>query len=251
MAEFFQNVARAAPRRSALERLAKYRPTDFHGRKDEDASAAEYWFERTDRILEQMHCTPAERLECAVSLLHEDAYQWWTSITQTVRPEDRTWDFFQKEFRRKYIGRIYLDNLKREFTNLKQRQMTVTEYERVFVRLSKYARDMVATEADKCRRFEDGLNDYIHLQVAAFEFEDFTRLVSAAINVERIKKEEQARRDRRQQRRGAGSSSSYQPQSKKFKGPQSGGPVQSQRPIPTARPGQSATSVASTPRRTL
>ncbi|KAL5852586.1 hypothetical protein ACOSQ3_007704 [Xanthoceras sorbifolium] len=90
MAEFFQNVARAAPRRSAIERLAKYRPTDFHGRKDEDASATEYWFERTDRILEQMHCTPEERLECAVSLLQEDAYQWWTSIIQTVRPEDRT-----------------------------------------------------------------------------------------------------------------------------------------------------------------
>ncbi|KAL5764069.1 hypothetical protein ACOSQ2_016663 [Xanthoceras sorbifolium] len=118
----------------------------------------------------------------------------------TVRPEDRTWDFFQKEFRRKYIDRIYLDNLKREFINLKQRQMTVTEYEREFVRLSKYARDMVATEADKCRRFEDGLNDYIRLQV-------------------------QARRDRGQQIRGAGPSSSFQPQSKKFKGPQPSGPV--------------------------
>ncbi|KAL5823180.1 hypothetical protein ACOSQ4_021080 [Xanthoceras sorbifolium] len=225
MAEFFQNLARAAPRRSAIERLAKYRPTDFHGKRDEDACAAEYWFERTDRILEQMHCTPKERLECAVSLLQEDAYQWWTSIIQTVRPEDRTWEFFQKEFRRKYIGRIYLDNLKREFINLKQRQMTVTEYEREFVRLSKYARDIVVIKADKCRRFEDGLNDYICLQVAAVEFEDFTRLVSAALNVERIKKEEQARRDRGQQRRGAGPSSSYQPQSKKFKGPQPSGPV--------------------------
>ncbi|KAL5755149.1 hypothetical protein ACOSP7_023369 [Xanthoceras sorbifolium] len=82
--------------------------------------------------------------------------------------------------------------------------MTMTEYEREFVRLSKYARDIVATEADKCRRFEDELNDYIRLQVAAFEFEDFSRLVSAALNVERIKKEEQVRRDRSQQRRGSG-----------------------------------------------
>ncbi|KAL5821576.1 hypothetical protein ACOSQ3_023458 [Xanthoceras sorbifolium] len=98
MAEFFQNVARAVPRRSAIERLTKYRPTDFHGRKDEDASAAEYWFERTDRILQQMHCTPEESLECAVSLLQEDAYQWWTSVIQTVRSEERTWEFFQKKF---------------------------------------------------------------------------------------------------------------------------------------------------------
>ncbi|KAL5816245.1 hypothetical protein ACOSQ3_024623 [Xanthoceras sorbifolium] len=194
-----------------------------------------------------MHCTLEERLECAVSLLQEDAYQWWTSVIQSVRPEDRTWELFQKEFRRKYVGRIYLDNMKREFTNLKQRQMTVTEYEREFVRLSKYARDMVATEADKCRRFEDGLNDYIRLQVAAFEFEDFTRLVSAALNVERIKKEEQARRDRGQQRIGAELSKACQPQSKKFKEPQSSGSTQVQRPIPAAKQGQFATSIVSTP----
>ncbi|KAL5784845.1 hypothetical protein ACOSQ2_007237 [Xanthoceras sorbifolium] len=84
MAEFFQNVARAAPRRSAIERLAKYRPTDFYGRREEDAFAAKHWFERTERILKQLHCTPEESLECTVSLLQEDAYQWWTSTIQTV-----------------------------------------------------------------------------------------------------------------------------------------------------------------------
>ncbi|KAL5782713.1 hypothetical protein ACOSP7_007742 [Xanthoceras sorbifolium] len=247
MAEFFQNVARTALQRSAIEQLVRYRPTDFHGRKDKDASAAEYWFERTDRILEQMHCTPEENLECAVSLLQEDAYQWWTSVIQSVRPEDRTWDLFQKEFRRKYVGRIYLDNMKREFTNLKQRQMTVTEYEREFVRLSKYAKDMVATEADKCRRFEDGLNDYIRLQVAAFEFEDFTRLVFAALNVERIKKEEQARRDRGKKRMGAGPSNSFQPQSNKLKGPRSSGQTQAQKPITTRKQRQPTISIVKTP----
>ncbi|KAL5751660.1 hypothetical protein ACOSQ2_022167 [Xanthoceras sorbifolium] len=119
MAEFFQNVARVAPRRSAIERLAKYRPTNFYGRREEDASAVEHWFERTERILEQLHCTSKKSLECAVSLLQEDAYQWWTSIIQTVRPEERTRDFFQKEFQRKYVSRIYIETMKREFVNLK------------------------------------------------------------------------------------------------------------------------------------
>ncbi|KAL5756802.1 hypothetical protein ACOSQ2_021548 [Xanthoceras sorbifolium] len=68
IAEFFQNVARAAPRRSAIERLAKYRPTDFHGRKDEDASATEYWFERTDRILER--CTAHLKRDWSVQYLY-------------------------------------------------------------------------------------------------------------------------------------------------------------------------------------
>ncbi|KAL5857029.1 hypothetical protein ACOSQ3_004487 [Xanthoceras sorbifolium] len=101
--------------------------------------------------------------------------------------------------------------MKREFINLKQRQMTVTEYEKEFIRLSKYAREMVATEANRCRRFEDGLNDYIRLQITALQLEDFTLLVSAALNIKRVKKDEQARRDRSQQRKGPRQSSSSQP----------------------------------------
>ena len=34
---------------------------------------------------------------------------------------------------------VYLCNMRREFHNLKQRQMSVTEYLREFTRLSKYA----------------------------------------------------------------------------------------------------------------
>ncbi|KAL5789905.1 hypothetical protein ACOSQ2_004793 [Xanthoceras sorbifolium] len=253
MVEFFQHVVKAAPQRSVIERLTKYRPTDFHGRKDEDAPAAEYWLERTEGILQQLHCTSEESLECAVSLLQEDAYRWWTSISQIVQPEERTWEFFQREFRRKYIGRIHIDNMKREFINLRQRQLTVIEYKREFIRLSKYAREMVATEADRCRRFEDGLNDYIRLQITALQLEDFPRLVSAALNVERVKKEEQAMRDMSQQRRGPGQFSSSQPVSKKFKGPQASSQIQQQRQEQgsTARFGQSATSIASTPGSTV
>ncbi|KAA3466369.1 DNA/RNA polymerases superfamily protein [Gossypium australe] len=43
--------------------------------------------------------------------------------------------------------------------------MTVTDYEREFVRLSKYARECMSTEAIMCKRFEDGLNEDIRLYV--------------------------------------------------------------------------------------
>ncbi|KAL5744255.1 hypothetical protein ACOSQ2_027371 [Xanthoceras sorbifolium] len=194
-----------------------------------------------------MHCTPEKSLECAVSLLHEDAYHWWIAITRTMRPAERTWEFFQREFRKKYVGRIYIENMKRDFVNLKQRQMSVTEYEREFNRLSKYASDMVLTEESRCRRFEDGLNNYIRLQVAVLEIVDFTRLVSAALIVERVQTDEQARKNWSQQRRGQGQSSSSQPPSKRYRGPQNSGPRQSQRPPASARPGQSTASVASAP----
>ncbi|KAA3473401.1 Retrotransposon gag domain-containing 1 [Gossypium australe] len=76
-----------------------------------------------------MSCTPDECLKCAISLLGDSAYQWWNSLVSVV-PRER--------------GR-----------------MMVMNYEREFVRLSKYARECVSTESIMCKRFEDGLNEDI------------------------------------------------------------------------------------------
>ena len=43
--------AAVVPQRSAIERMAKYRPIDFLGRKDDEPSMAENWLERTERML--------------------------------------------------------------------------------------------------------------------------------------------------------------------------------------------------------
>ena len=79
-----------APQRSAIERMAKYRSIDFLGKKEDESSLAENWLERTDRMLMQMHCTVEEKLECATSLLQDEAYQWWISVTRTAPPEKVT-----------------------------------------------------------------------------------------------------------------------------------------------------------------
>ncbi|KAA3480887.1 Protein MCM10 [Gossypium australe] len=48
-----------------------------------------------------------------------------------------TWEFFQIEFRKKYIIQRFLDQKKKEFLDLKQGNTTISEYEQEFVRLSK------------------------------------------------------------------------------------------------------------------
>ena len=80
--DIFQQIAQAlqrkaqptviAPQRSAIERMARYRPIDFIGKKDDEPSMAENWLERTERMLRQMHCTLEENLECAIALLQDD-----------------------------------------------------------------------------------------------------------------------------------------------------------------------------------
>ena len=67
--------AQVVPQRTAIERMTIYRPIDFLGKKDDEPSMAENWLKRTKSMLPQMHCTPEENLECAISLLQDDAYQ--------------------------------------------------------------------------------------------------------------------------------------------------------------------------------
>ena len=113
------------------------------------------------------------------------------------------------EFKKQYVGRIYLRNMRREFHNLKQRQMSVTEYQREFTRLSKYAPEMQVILEEKYHKFEDGLNDHIQAHVTGFFHDDFSNIVTCALNVERVKKEEYERKERRQGKKTLGQSSSY------------------------------------------
>ncbi|KAA3479918.1 DNA/RNA polymerases superfamily protein [Gossypium australe] len=100
-----------------------------------------------------------------------------------------TWVFFQTEFLKKYISQWFLDQKYKEFLELKQGRMTVTEYEREFVRLSKYARDYVSIEEIMCKRFVDGLNEDIKLLVGILELKEFVVFVDRAYCLDMVEKD--------------------------------------------------------------
>ena len=97
--------------------------------------------------------------------------------------------------------------------------MRVIEYQREFTRLSKFALEMLVTEKEKFRKFEDDLNDYIQAYVTGFGHDDYSKIVTCALNVERVKKEEYDKKEIRWGKKIPGQSSSYQHQNKKFRGP--------------------------------
>ena len=72
---------------------------------------------------------------------------------------------------------------------MKQRNLSVAEYEKEFSHLRKYAPEAVLTEAFRCRQFEDGLHDSIKRYLAlmnSLQQVNFYQLVQAALKVERI-----------------------------------------------------------------
>ena len=82
--------------------------------------------------------------------------------------------------------------------------MSVTKYHRKFTRLSKYAPEMLVNEEKKCRKFEDGLNDHIRAHVTGFFHDDFSKIVTCVLNVERVKKKEYETKERRRGKKNPG-----------------------------------------------
>ncbi|KAG8486371.1 hypothetical protein CXB51_019815 [Gossypium anomalum] len=63
---------------------------------------------------------------------------------------------------------------------------TVAEYEREFVYLSRYARDVVPAEEEMCIRFEEGLNDEIRMMIRGTEIREFVVLSDQAQKMEEV-----------------------------------------------------------------
>jgi len=122
--------------------------------------------EDTERIMKDLDCSPKQKLKGAVSLLREEAYQWWLTVKEGTHPEQVTLEFFKTAFQGKYVGASYVDARRKEFLNLTQGNKSMVEYEAKFLRLSRYARVMVARDYERCVRFEDGLRDSLKVLIA-------------------------------------------------------------------------------------
>ncbi len=86
--------------------------------------------------------------------------------------------------------------------------------------LSCYACKVVPTEVDICHRFEEGLNDNMKLHIITLQIMNFSQIVEATLNVDRVRNSEQNYRDR-QYKRGPGQFSSLDITSKRPRGSQS------------------------------
>ena len=160
--------------------------------------------------MEKVRCPPDQRVTCAVSLLQGSAYDWWKLVLRSPRlPDPIPWEFFFQEFRAKYIFDMYRETKWKQFLNLKQRNLSVAEYEKEFSHLSKYALELVLTEAFWCRQFEDGLNESIKrymVFVTILQQVNFYQLVQTAMKVEKSEASSRERFQKRRLSRGASSS---------------------------------------------
>ena len=83
---------------------------------------------------------------------------------------------------------------KPEFRNLCQGNRTVGQYVDEFSKLARYASDDVATDAAKQKKFMEGLNDEMSMQLMVATFNSYQELVDKALIIERKQRQIESRK---------------------------------------------------------
>ncbi|KAL4387925.1 hypothetical protein GQ457_09G030640 [Hibiscus cannabinus] len=183
-----EQVIPAAP----IDKLARHRAYTFTGKDNENPEVAEYWLDHTLKILnKQLQCSEEHKLECVLALISDEAHQWWETITLTTHAEAITWEFFLKEFKKKYISEYYLAERRKIFLHLRQDDRPVEQYIRDFCKYCKYGAEYIKTEKAKCDKFIEGLNEDLCPMFTALSLDDFQELVN------RVNATESAQKDKR------------------------------------------------------
>ena len=198
--------------KAPIDMIRGHEAEEFHWLNMEEYDKEEFWLEKLQRLMEEVRCPLDQRVTCAISLLQGSAYDWWKLVLRSSRlPDPISLEFFAQEFRAKYVYDMYRETKWKQFLNLKQRNLFVAEYEKVFSHLSKYVPESVSTEAFKCRQFEDGLNESIKRYLApvtAFQQVNFYQLVQSVMKVEKFESSSRERFQKRKLLREASSFSS-------------------------------------------
>ena len=86
-----------------------------------------------------------------------------------------SWADFKREFEEKYYSRALQEKKWIEFMNLKQGGMLVAEYEQKFTELSEFAPSVVANDADRCKKYQDGLHVSIRDRLTTLDTDAFNK----------------------------------------------------------------------------
>ncbi|XP_028091633.1 uncharacterized protein LOC114291951 [Camellia sinensis] len=162
----------------------KQRPPKFTGVPD--PKVAENWLRQIEKMLDTKGITEAaNRIALAVFELDEEVDHWWELIKNTRDMVSLSWNQFRKLFLNKYFPSTVRREQVKEFQNLEQGNMTVTQYAAKFEELARYATRYVANDEEKARMFEWGLDLTIRERVLPQRLLSYAEVLETALESER------------------------------------------------------------------
>ena len=91
-----------------------------------------------------------------------------------------------KKFTEKYILETARDKMTFEFSELRQGQMNVSQYDQNFTQLSRYIDGLIKSEAEKTKKFVKGLKLKIRGKLIPLQLRSYLQAVEKALEVEMV-----------------------------------------------------------------
>ncbi|XP_016199825.1 uncharacterized protein LOC107640837 [Arachis ipaensis] len=142
-------------------------------------------------FLKAQHVPEEQWVEFETYQLQGEAQHWWQGVRCILQPDGVviSWELFREEFYKKYFPSSPRNAKELELLQLKQGQMTITEYTSRFEELCRFSRICQGAPEDfaewKCIKYEGGLRSDIQSFLAPMEI----RVISELVNKSRIAEE--------------------------------------------------------------
>ncbi|XP_058758243.1 uncharacterized protein LOC131631466 [Vicia villosa] len=120
----------------SLATFQREKPPTFKGKHDPDGALD--WLKEIERIFRVMDCTPDQKVRYGTHMLEVEADDWWLETRPILEAagEEITWDVLRREFLRKYYPESVRGKKEIEYLELKQGNMSITEYAAKFKELN-------------------------------------------------------------------------------------------------------------------
>jgi hypothetical protein len=133
---------------------------------------ADDWLKAIEKKLQVVQCMNRERVLFVAHQLVGPAADWWDVYVEAhEEPETINWQEFRNSFRTHHVPLGVMKLKKKEFEDLKQGSMSVSEYVTRLTQLSLYAPKNVDMDEKKQDWFLNGLNDGLAYALEARNFE--------------------------------------------------------------------------------
>lgn len=165
------------PKTGGVSDFRRLQPAVFSGTGT--TLEAEQWLVDVTNLLTAARVPEAEQVEVAKIQLTDVARTWW--LTEEARLEKPiSWKDFTDSFYERFFPATAKREMQSQFINLKQRDKNVESYAAEFLRLSRFAPQMVADEADRADRFQQGLQWEIQEKLVTHQFNTYDQVLTAA-----------------------------------------------------------------------
>ena len=154
---------------------------------------AEKWITRVEKIFEALGCFEEQKVVMTVFKLEGEVEHWWkmTKAGLEAKGKPLTRTNFLEAFYEKYFPDSVRDKKELEFQQLKQRDLTVGQYEAKFTELARFAPHLIEEDSKKVKKFLRGLCPPIRSKLVPLLLDSYSEVVRRALAIEKDCEENQ------------------------------------------------------------